>query len=149
MDSTMNQPTRILVLCTGNRCRSQMAEGWLRHFGGDAVEVQSAGTKPKGLHPTAVRVMAEAGVDIAGHSSKHVGAFANDAFDYVVTVCDSAKEACPVFPNAKRTIHHSFDDPDRPDLPEPQRDALFRRVRDQVRDWARAFVEETVSSASR
>ncbi|MEO1236869.1 MAG: arsenate reductase ArsC [Planctomycetota bacterium] len=136
---------RYLVLCTGNRCRSQMAHGWLAHLGGDAVEVASAGTKPKGVHPLSIDVMAEAGVDIAGHTSDHVDAYADQAFDAVITVCDSAKEACPAFPGAKRTVHHAFEDPDYPELAE--RDPVefrrvFCRIRDEIRDWCEGFLRE-------
>lgn len=136
----MNEPKRILVLCTGNRCRSQMAEGWLRYFAGDRAEVCSAGTVPKGLHPQAVEVMAEAGVDISGQTSDHVDQYLHQHFDLVVTVCDHAKEACPVFPHAATLLHHAFDDPDESGLSRDDQDALFRRVRDEVRDWASGLV---------
>ena len=135
---------RILVLCTGNRCRSQMAEGWLRHFAGDWVEVRSAGTQPKGVHPLAVRVMREAGVEIGSQTSEHVDKYRDQRFDVVVTVCDAAQEACPVFPNAGRTVHHGFDDPDKATGSEEQVLSVFRRVRDEVRDWAQGFVAETL-----
>src|SRR5437763_12761174 len=92
--------TRVLFLCTGNSCRSQMAEGWLRHLAGDRLEVFSAGTKPVGLNPLAVDVMREAGVDISHHSSKHVSECFSQQFPYVITVCDSAAESCPIFPGA-------------------------------------------------
>lgn len=136
----MAQRQRILVLCTGNRCRSQMAQGWLRHFGGSEVEVFSAGTAPKGLHPIAVDVMAKAGVDISGQSSDHVDRYLYQHFDLVVTVCDRAKEACPTFSNADKLIHHRFDDPDTPGLPPDELEAVFIRVRDEVRDWARGLI---------
>jgi arsenate reductase len=131
---------RILVICTGNRARSQMAEGWLRHFGGDGVEVCSAGTQPKGVHPLAIEVMAEAGVDITGHTSDHVSKYQHDTFDFVVTVCDSAKEACPVFPGAGSVVHRGFEDPDKPGLAPAEAKAVFERIRDEIRDWARDFV---------
>lgn len=130
----------ILVVCTGNRCRSQMAQGWLKHFGGDGVEVASAGTQPKGVHPRSIEVMADAGVDISSHTSDHIDQYSDRRFDVVVTVCDSANEACPVFTNADRRVHHSFTDPDA-DLPPAEQQALFCRVRDEIRDWAKAFVE--------
>ncbi len=129
-------PRRILVLCTGNRARSQMAEGWLRHFTGERAEVFSAGTHPKGVHPLAIQVMREAGVDISSHRSKHLSEYLTQPFDVVVTVCDHAKEACPVFPGAKRTVHQPFSDPDGPDASAE----TFRRIRDQIRQWARDFV---------
>lgn len=137
----MSQGKRILVLCTGNRCRSQMAEGWLRHFAtSDDVQVCSAGTQPKGVHPLAIKVMAEAGVDISGQVSEHVDQFRDQPFDVVVTVCDAASEACPTFANAKRLVHHSFADPDQATGSEDEVLAVFRQVRDQIRDWAKAFV---------
>ncbi|MFW6059999.1 MAG: arsenate reductase ArsC [Phycisphaeraceae bacterium] len=140
----MSERKRILVLCTGNRCRSQMAEGWLRHFGGDWFDVRSAGTQPKGVHPLAIKVMREAGVDIGGQASEHVDKFRDQRFDVVVTVCDAAREACPVFPNAGRTVHRSFDDPDKATGSPEQVLDVFRRVRDEVRDWAKDFVAEVL-----
>jgi arsenate reductase (thioredoxin) len=136
----MSDRKRILVLCTGNRCRSQMAEGWLRYFAGDRAEVCSAGTVPKGLHPQAVEVMAESGVDISSQTSDHVDQYIDQRFDLVITVCNNAKEACPVFPHAGALSHHAFDDPDAPGLSDDDQAALFRRVRDEVRDWARGLV---------
>lgn len=135
-------PKRILVLCTANRCRSQMAQGWLRHFGGQRVEVFSAGTRPSAVHPLAIQVMAEAGVDISGHTSKHLDRYLNEPFDVVVTVCDSARESCPVFPRASRMVHQSFADPDQPGLSPEALRSLFERTRDQVRAWAERFVRE-------
>ena len=127
----MEKP-RVLVLCTGNSCRSQMGEGWLRHDLGDRLEAYSAGTKPSFVHPRAVEVMGEAGVDLSSHSSKSVESLRDVAFDLVVTVCDSAREACPVFPGAKRTIHHAFDDPAHAGTGEEAL-PVFRRVRDEIR----------------
>ncbi|MBK9091056.1 MAG: arsenate reductase ArsC [Holophagales bacterium] len=121
----------VLVLCTGNSCRSQMGEGWVRHLLGDRVEVRSAGTRPSFVHPRAIQVMGEAGVDLSSHTSKGVESLKGISFDLVVTVCDSAREACPVFPGAKKTIHHAFEDPASGEGD----DALpvFRRVRDEIR----------------
>ena len=123
---------KVLVLCTGNSCRSQMGEGWLRHDLGESVEAYSAGTHPSFVHPRAIQVMAEAGIDVSGHTSKSVESFRDVAFDLVVTVCDSAREACPVFPGARRTVHHAFEDPAHAGAGD---DALplFRRVRDEIR----------------
>lgn len=123
---------RVLILCTGNSCRSQMGEGWVRAQLGDRVEVASAGTHPSFVHPRAIEVMAEAGVDISGHRSRSIDLLGEDRFDLVVTVCDAAREACPVFPGARRTVHRSFEDPA---LAGSGDDALptFRRVRDEIR----------------
>ncbi len=123
---------RVLVLCTGNSCRSQMGEAWLRHDLGTSVEAFSAGTKPSFVHPRAIQVMAEAGVDLSAHASKSVESLRGVPFDLVVTVCDSAREACPVLPGARRTVHCAFADPA---LAGTGEDALpaFRRVRDEIR----------------
>lgn len=137
----MSRPCRILVLCTGNRCRSQMAHGWLAHLGGAKVDIRSAGTIPKGVHPKAIAMMAEAGIDISGHTSNHVKEYAAETFDLVLTVCDNAKEACPVFLGAPETIHFSFEDPDHPKDPNEDLDTVFRRVRDQIGAWCRGILE--------
>ncbi len=123
---------RVLILCTGNSCRSQIGEGWVRHDLGDRVEVFSAGTMPCTVHPRAIQVMAEAGVDISGHRSKPVEELRELPFDLVVTVCDSAREACPVLPGAKKAVHHGFEDPGRMGSGEAALPA-FRRSRDEIR----------------
>lgn len=102
---------RVLILCTGNSCRSQMAEGALRHYRGQEFEVFSAGTKPSTVNPIAIKVMKEIGIDISGHRSKHVDEFKGQKMDYVITVCDSAKESCPIFPGATKVMHWPFPDP--------------------------------------
>jgi thioredoxin type arsenate reductase len=132
------QKLKVLFLCTGNSCRSQMAEGWTRHLRGDAIEAYSAGVEPHGLDPRAVQVMAEAGVDISGQRSKHVRELQDVAFDYVVTVCDQARESCPLFPGRTKVLHMGFEDPPR--LAENSRteeEALnhYRRVRDEIRTF--------------
>jgi arsenate reductase len=124
---------RVLILCTGNSARSQMAEGLLRHHAGDRFEVFSAGTKPTQVRPEAIAVMQELGIDISGHRSKSVGDFAGQGFDYVVTVCDNAKASCPVFSGTTKRIHWSFDDPAAVEGSQEQRLAAFRRVRDELR----------------
>ena len=134
------EPLRLLVICTGNRARSQMAEGWFRAVGGERVAVSSAGTEPKGVHPIAIRVMSEAGVDISGHTSDHVDRYLGDDFDLVVTVCDSARESCPVFPGARRTLHYAFEDPDYPELSESELTDMFRRIRDEISAFARELL---------
>lgn len=136
----MTKRRRVLFLCTGNSCRSQMAEGWTRHLHGGRFDAASAGTHPHGVNPLAVRVMAEAGVDISGHRSKSVAEASNPPIDRVVTVCDSAHEACPVFPGATRVLHAGFDDPPalaRTAASEEEALTHYRRVRDEIR----AFVE--------
>jgi len=127
---------RVLFLCTGNSCRSQMAEGWARHLKADVIEAYSAGIETHGLNPRAVQVMAEAGVDISGHHSKHVDELKGVAFDCVVTVCGHANEHCPVFAGGTRVMHVGFDDP--PKLAEgaaTEEEALshYRRVRDEIK----------------
>lgn len=136
----MPDKLKVLFLCTGNSCRSQMAEGWARHLKSDVIEAYSAGITTHGLNPSAVKVMAEAGVDISGHQSKNVQDLLHVPFDYVVTVCGHANETCPRFPGRARIVHVGFDDP-----PALARDAAseeealghYRRVRDEIR----AYVE--------
>ncbi len=119
-----------------------MAEGWLRHFGGDDFEIFSAGVMANGVHPLAIKHMADAGVDITSQISQTVDEFLDQEFDIVVTVCDYARQSCPVFPGAPRTIHHPFEDPQMPyDSNEPD-DDVFLRVRDQIRQWSQTFVQE-------
>ena len=130
---------RILILCTGNSARSQMAEGLLRHDAGDRFDVESAGITPRIVRPEAIAVMKELGVDISGQRSKHLDEFAGRQFDYVITVCDNARESCPVFFGAAMRLHHNFDDPAALNGPEEARMALFRRVRDELRVYLRDF----------
>jgi arsenate reductase (thioredoxin) len=140
---------RVLFLCTGNSCRSQMAEGWARHLRGDTIDAYSAGVEPHGLNKFAVAVMAEARVDISGQSSKHVNALKEIAFDYVVTVCDDAHEACPMFPGKTKIAHVGFDDPPRlAKQAKSEEEALghYRRVRDEIRDFIEHF-EEKIAAA--
>ena len=132
---------KVLFLCTGNACRSQMAEGWARHLAGDRLEVWSAGTSPHGLDLRAVRVMAEAGVDISGQRSKHVDEVCRIPFDYVVTVCDRARDACPVFPGKARVLHAGFEDPAAAQGTEEEVLAVFRRVRDALRRFVEGLPE--------
>ena len=126
---------RILILCTGNSARSQIAEGLLRHDAGDRFEVESAGVNPSQVRPEAVTVMRELGIDISGHRSKHVDEFASQVFDYVLTVCDNARESCPIFPGGTTTLHRNFEDPAALHGSEQERLALFRRVRDEIREY--------------
>jgi len=129
---------RVLILCTGNSARSQMAEGLLRHLAGDRFEVFSAGTKPVGLNPIAVKAMSEVGIDIANHRSKSVDEFLGHQFDYVITVCDNARESCPIFPGGGARIHQSFEDPAA--APKDRQLETFRRIRDQISSWLGEFV---------
>lgn len=138
-------PLRILVLCTGNSCRSQMAEGWLRHFAGPRAEVFSAGVEAHGVNPRAVQVMREAGVDISGHTSDLVDRYRGQPFDVVLTVCDSARERCPYFPAGAERLHHSFPDPAAATGSEEEILDAFRTVRDAIRDYARAFAAERLA----
>ncbi len=136
----MKRKLNVLFLCTGNACRSQMAEGWCRHLKGDLIEPYSAGIETHGLNPNAVAVMAEAGVDISGHRSKHADTLADVAFDFVITVCGHANEHCPIFGGKAKVIHVGFDDP--PKLAasaktDQEKLDCYRRVRDQIR----AFID--------
>ncbi len=130
----------VLFLCTGNSCRSQMAQGWARHFHGAEIEAHSAGIVAHGINPDAVRVMQESGVDISQQPSKSTAELPRTDFDLVITVCSHADENCPVFPGAKRTVHRGFDDPPKlakDATDEAQRLAPYRRVRDEIRDFVR------------
>ena len=128
----MNDKKRVLILCTGNSARSQMAEGLLRELGGVRFEVFSAGTRPSGLRAEAVEAMHEVGIDISRQRSKSVDEFAGREFDYVITVCDNAREECPVFPGKARRIHWGFDDPAAVVGDFQERLTAFRRVRDEI-----------------
>lgn len=134
--------TSVLILCTGNSARSQMAEGLLRHEGGDRYEVFSAGTRPSQVRPEAIDVLAEVGIDISGQRSKSVDEFIGQPLDLVITVCDNAKEACPVFPGRTRRLHWPFEDPAGTEGSEDERKAAFRRVRDQIRKRIQTFLAE-------
>jgi arsenate reductase len=135
----MSLKKRVLILCTGNSARSQMAEGLLRHDAGDCFDVESAGTNPSLVRPEAIAALRELGIDISGHRSKHVSEFDGQPFDYVITVCDSAREACPAFFGAAHRLHHSFEDPAAIEGSEEERLAVFRRVRDELRAYLNGF----------
>lgn len=134
--------TRILVLCTGNSCRSQMAEGFFRHFGSDRVEVFSAGLEPKGVHPVAIKVMAEGGIDISKQTSNHVSEYIGQTFDYVITVCDNAAERCPTFPGNTPRLHWSFEDPAGATGTEEAVLEVFRRVRTEIESRILSWLSE-------
>jgi arsenate reductase len=127
------EPTRVLFLCTHNSARSQMAEAWLRHLGGDRFNVHSAGTEATRVRPLAIRAMAEVGVDISGHRSKTLERYLPESWDVVITVCDDANEACPLFPGGKRRLHWSFPDPSKATGAEEEQLAVYGRVRDAIR----------------
>ena len=139
---------RVLFVCTHNSARSQMAEGLLRHHGGDRFQAFSAGTEPGSVHPLAIRAMAEIGIDIGGQDSKSVDEFTGQAFDCVITVCDQAREACPVFPGAARQLHWSLEDPSRAGGSEKSRLESFTRVRDEIRTHIQQFISEQASEKS-
>lgn len=147
----MKRRQTILFLCTGNSCRSQMAEGWARHLKGEELDAYSAGIETHGLNPTAVQVMAEAGVDISRHMSKHVDSLTGINFDYVITVCDHAHESCPLFNGSTSVVHQGFDDPprlareiaERGGDQESQLDC-YRRVRDKIRDYIMTLPERLI-----
>lgn len=131
----MSEKKKVLILCTGNSARSQMAEGLLKHICQSAFEINSAGTKPSIVRPEAIKVMSEIGIDISGNGSKSVDEFINEQIDYVLTVCDNAKENCPYFPAKTRTVHHRFEDPAEVSGDEEQRLNAFRKVRDEIRGY--------------
>lgn len=140
----MEEQKRVLILCTGNSARSQMAEGLLRHLAGARLEVASAGVSPSHVRPEAIKVMQEVGIDISGHHSKSVDEFMGQEFDYVITVCDNANEQCPIFPGKTQRLHWSFDDPALAQGEEETRLGVFRRVRDEIRQRLQLFVEGTL-----
>jgi len=138
---------RVLVLCTGNKVRSQMAEAFLQRAGGDRLAVSSAGTHPSTVSPLTIEVLTERGIDWSTARSKSLTEFWGQPFDLVVTVCDHAREACPVFPGAKRQLHHAFDDPIWAGESEADRLREFRRVRDEIEAWAGDLAAELLTTA--
>jgi arsenate reductase len=146
----MAEKKRVLILCTGNSARSQMAEGLLREMGGDSFEVESAGVNPSRVRPEAVEAMRAVGIDISGYRSKAADEFTGRQFDYIITVCDNAKETCPVFPGHAERIHQSFEDPPAPGAADPETTmAVFRRVRDEIGGWMRQeFIPRATAVAS-
>lgn len=142
--TNMHKPIRVLILCTGNSARSQMAEGLLRHDGGEDFHVESAGVEPAPVRREAIEVMREVGIDITSHRSKSVDEFNGKEFEYVITVCDNANEECPVFPGNVKRIHWSFEDPAASTGNEVERLDVFRRVRDEIRERLRRFVDESL-----
>lgn len=148
MTDSTNKKFRVLILCTGNSARSQMAEGLLRQDGGSQFEVYSAGTRASFVRPEAIQVMRDLGIDISQHRSKNIDEFLGQEFDYVITVCDHANEVCPAFPGKTQRIHQSFEDPPAPGVgTDEDRLSIFRRVRDEIRAWLREFIANQVSAA--
>ena len=134
----------VLVLCTGNSCRSQIAEGYLRHFANGRANIYSAGVETHGVNPRAVATMAEDGIDISGHTSNNIDEYRSIPFDLVITVCDNAKERCPYFPTSARQFHYNFPDPAKATGTEVEIMQQFRLVRDMIRDYCERFVEENL-----
>jgi len=132
---------QILVLCTGNSCRSQIAEGYLKHFAGDKAIVYSAGVETHGVNPRAIAIMKEDGIDISAHTSNNINEYSDIAFDYVTTVCDNAKERCPFFPSQAQKFHYNFPDPAKATGTEDEIMTRFREVREEIKAYCREFAE--------
>lgn len=137
---------KILVLCTGNSCRSQLAEGYLRHFAGSSAEIFSAGVETHGVNPRAIAIMKDDGIDISNHSSNNMDEYRDIDFDYVITVCDNAKERCPFFPSKAQKFHRNFPDPAKATGTEAEIMAQFREVRELIKTYAHEFIAEHVKS---
>lgn len=133
---------KVLVLCTGNSCRSQIAEGYLKYFAGDKAEIYSAGVETHGVNPRAIATMAEDGIDISTHTSNNINEYRGIDFDYVITVCDNAKERCPFFPSSAIKLHENFPDPAKATGSEEQVMSEFRSVRQIIKDYTKGFVEQ-------
>ena len=133
---------KILVLCTGNSCRSQIAEGYLHHFAKEKALVYSAGVETHGVNPRAIAIMKEDGIDISSHTSNNITEYKDIDFDYVITVCDNAKERCPFFPSNAEKFHHNFPDPAKTTGSEAEIMEHFRQVRNMIRSWCREFIDE-------
>lgn len=140
--SKIDPMKKILVLCTGNSCRSQIAEGYLRHFANNKAQIYSAGIQTHGVNPKAISIMAEDGIDISGHTSNHVDEYADIAFDYIITVCDHAQENCPFIPGQAQRFHYNFPDPAKATGTELEVMEAFRKVRDQIKIYCEDFVKD-------
>ncbi|QEC50939.1 protein tyrosine phosphatase [Anseongella ginsenosidimutans] len=140
---------KILILCTGNSCRSQIAEGYLRHFAGSAAEIYSAGVEKHGVNPRAIRIMKEDGLDISGHTSNHVEEYLGITFDFVITVCDNARESCPNFPGGALKFHHNFPDPAKAKGSEEEIMEQFRAVREKIKHYSRNFIRRHIPADRR
>ena len=135
---------KILVLCTGNSCRSQIAEGYLRHFANGNAEVYSAGVETHGVNPKAIAIMQEDGIDISNHTSNNIDEYFDIDFDFVITVCDNAKERCPFFPTKAKKFHHNFSDPSKATGTDEEINEQFRQVRQQIKEYCERFVAENL-----
>lgn len=144
MAVSLKNMKKILVLCTGNSCRSQIAEGYLRHFAGNIAEIYSAGIETHGVNPKAVEIMKRDGIDISGHTSNHINEYANIDFDFVITVCDNARESCPYFPSKAIKLHYNFPDPAKATGNEAQIMAQFSEVREMIRKYVSDFVDQNL-----
>ncbi|WP_029284897.1 arsenate reductase ArsC [Pedobacter sp. R20-19] len=133
---------KVLVLCTGNSCRSQIAEGYLRNFAGDVADIYSAGIETHGVNPRAIQTMKAEGIDISGHTSNHINEYVDIEFDYIITVCDHARESCPYFPSKALKLHQNFPDPAKATGTESEIDAEFERVRNIIKDYTQAFTQQ-------
>lgn len=135
---------KILVLCTGNSCRSQIAEGYLRHFANGNAEVYSAGVETHGVNPKAIAIMQEDGIDISNHTSNNIDEYYDIDFDFVITVCDNAKERCPFFPTKAKKFHHNFSDPAKATGTDQEINEQFREVRQQIKEYCERFIAENL-----
>jgi len=140
-----NTKKKVLVLCTGNSCRSQIAEGYLRQFAGDRAEVYSAGIETHGVNPRAIAIMKEEGTDISSHTSNNIDEYAGIEFDFVITVCDNARERCPYFPTRAKKFHYNFPDPAKATGTEEEIMSEFRKVREMIKSYCRDFVNAELS----
>ncbi len=134
----------ILVLCTGNSCRSQIAEGYLRYYAAGKATIYSAGIETHGVNPKAIAIMKEDGIDISGHTSNHISEYTNIPFDFVITVCDHAKESCPVFPSSAKTVHHNFTDPSKVSGTEEKVMQAFRNTRAEIKQYCKEFIDDNL-----
>jgi arsenate reductase len=142
VNSLSNIMKNVLVLCTGNSCRSQIAEGYLRHYAGNKATIYSAGVETHGVNPKAITIMAQDGIDISKHTSNNVDEYANIPFDYVITVCDNVKERCPYFPSKAERLHHNFPDPAKATGTEEEVMQSFRSTREMIKAYSEQFVNE-------
>ncbi|TGM20091.1 arsenate reductase ArsC [Leptospira meyeri] len=136
----MSKTKNILILCTGNSCRSQMAEGWMRFYGKDKANVYSAGIETHGVNPKAIATMQDVGIDISNHTSNHINEYKDIPFDFIITVCDHAKENCPYFPSNAKRFHHNFSDPSKLVGTEEKVRAAFAKTREEIRNYCESFV---------